>query len=353
MTHTTAMIKKILTATLCLLAVVLVGCEHKDLCYHHPHQVKLRVVFDWVDAPDANPSGMTVYFYPQDVKEGESTEPYRFNFLGTEGGEIELPQGHYKAITYNNDSELINFYSTNQFETHYATTRRGSMFEPIYGNGSKASAPRAKGSEEEDITITPDMLWGCTATDIYVTTTGTSYICVPEKNKDDYISEPVFSKDQIITFYPHEMVCHYSYEIRNVTNMQYIQQMSASLSGMSPLVYFKDDELGLECVTHPLEAHKDEVNNSIVGSFLVFGHNEQNVAPHRMLLYVWLTNGQKVYFGSTNSKFDVTEQIHQAPDKRHVHLIIDGLDIPKPLGDEPGFDPSVDDWQDEDHDIEI
>lgn len=350
------MIRKLITVAACILsavpALLLTGCEHKDLCYHHPHQVRLRVVFDWMDAPDAAPDGMTIYFYPTDVVEGQSADPYRFDFVGREGGEIELPQGHYRAITYNNDTELLNFYAIPSFEDHYATTRRGSLFEPIYGSGSKASGPRAKGSEDEAITITPDMLWGCTATDIYVSTTGVSYICVPEKDKDNYIHEPVVSKDQVITLYPHEMVCHYTYEIRNVKNMQYIQQMSASLSGMAPLVRFNGDELGRECVTHPVETFKSGADK-IVGSFLVFGHHPDNTAPHRMLLYVWLTNGEKIYFGSSSPRFDVTDQIHSAPDKRRVHIIIDGLDIPKPMGDGPGFDPSVDDWQDEDHDIEI
>lgn len=60
------MIRKLITAAACILsavpALLLTGCEHKDLCYHHPHQVRLRVVFDWMDAPDAAPDGMTIYF---------------------------------------------------------------------------------------------------------------------------------------------------------------------------------------------------------------------------------------------------------------------------------------------------
>ena len=33
-----------------LVAVVAIGfasCEHKDLCYHHPHTIKLKVQYDW------------------------------------------------------------------------------------------------------------------------------------------------------------------------------------------------------------------------------------------------------------------------------------------------------------------
>ena len=45
-----------------LLAMILFSCEHKELCFHHPHMVTLRVDFDWKNAPQADPEGMCVYF---------------------------------------------------------------------------------------------------------------------------------------------------------------------------------------------------------------------------------------------------------------------------------------------------
>ena len=41
-----------------LLAMILFSCEHKELCFHHPHVVTVRVDFDWKNAPQANPEGM-------------------------------------------------------------------------------------------------------------------------------------------------------------------------------------------------------------------------------------------------------------------------------------------------------
>ena len=37
--------------------------------------------------------------------------------------------------------------------------------------------------------------------------------------------------------------------------------------------------------------------------------------------------------------------VDNAPDQRHVHIIIDGLDLPEPIENGSGFDPSVDDWE--------
>ena len=87
-----------------LVAVVAIGfasCEHKDLCYHHPHTVKIIVNFDWAFAPDADPTGMCLYFYPQD-----GGKPRRFDLSKT-GGEISINVGKYNVIAYNNDTDSI------------------------------------------------------------------------------------------------------------------------------------------------------------------------------------------------------------------------------------------------------
>ena len=67
------------------LILLLAGCNHKEFCYKHPHSARVKVVFDWRDAPDANPDGMCVFFYPED-----GGEYRRYDFNNTTGGEIEL-----------------------------------------------------------------------------------------------------------------------------------------------------------------------------------------------------------------------------------------------------------------------
>ena len=60
--------RNILATIACMLGMVMftTSCEHKDLCYHHPHMAKIYVEFNWQNAPDANPLGMCVFFYPED-----------------------------------------------------------------------------------------------------------------------------------------------------------------------------------------------------------------------------------------------------------------------------------------------
>jgi len=327
-------------ATLCLIAlgVLLSSCEHKELCYQHPHAKTVRVVFDWREAPDASPQGMCVYFYPAEGGSGQ-----RVDFKGTSGGEVELRVGKYRVMCYNNDTEAVLFYDTGNFDTHGAYTREGNVLEPIYGNGANY-APRAEGTEDERVLISPDMMWGCTATEVEITDAGVSYVCVPKCERGVWDGSPTKSAEQVITLYPHELVCTYTYEVHNVKNLKHVVQMCGSLSGLAPSMLLADESLGTECVTVPFESVSDGVS-CVTGRFYTFGHHEENAAPHRMTFYVVMDDGKKYAYGvDAAERFNVTGQVHAAPDPKHVHIVIDGLDLPQPIENGSGFDVTMDDW---------
>lgn len=304
------------------LFVLLSGCNHKELGLEYVKTASLRIEYDWQDAPEATPAGMCAILYPTD----REAQHIRFDFRGMQGGEVELPVGTYRLITYNNDTEVVQFDNTHDFDSHRGYTREGHILEPIYGNGLPLP-PRAEGSEDERVVITPDELWGCTETEIVVTGEG----------------------HQVITLRPHDMLCHYSYEIRNVSNLKHVSQMSASLTGMAGGMDMATENLNREPVTLPFEAYPNG-GSTVVGEFLTFGHHEENTAPHKMSLYVVMDDGSK-YVYSADPRFDVTDQVHSAPDRRRVHLIIDGLSLPQPIENGSGFAPEVDDWGEVKEDI--
>ncbi len=302
---------------LLILTSGLSSCVHKDLCFHHPHETKIRVVFDWRDAPEADPAGMCIWFYPV-----EGGSPVRMNFKGRDGGEVTLTAGEYRILSYNNDTEAVLFANTDNMDKHSVFTREGDVLEPAYGNGYHSSkVPKPLDAADERVVITPDMLWGCTAADISVT-----------------------DSDQMITLYPHELLCSYTYEVRNVKHLKHLTRICGSLSGMSGLMTLADEQLGKECVTLPFSGNSDGVSK-ITGQFYTFGHHEENTKAHRMVFYVWMDDGKKYVYGSeAEEKFNVTDQIHGAQDKRRVHIVIDGLDLPKPIENGEGYSPSVDAW---------
>ena len=273
------------------------SCVHKELCLVHPHLATLRVEFDWKDAPEADPAGMCVYFYPLEGGRGQ-----RFDFKGTKGGEVRLRVGKYRVLCYNNDTEIVEFYNTDDFGSHGVYTREGSVLEPIYGNAA---------------TYAPD----------------------DGQQEDRYVEV----EDHVIWLYPHELVCTYTYEVRNVRNLKHLSQVCGSISSMSGTLEFSSEEIGKECVTLPFSGASDGVSK-ITGMFYTFGHHLDNPDPHRMAFYVVMDNGEKFCFKDGNY-LDVTSQVHEAPDFRHVHIIIDGLDLPEPMENGSGFDPSVDDWE--------
>lgn len=320
---------------------LLCSCEHKELCYQHPHVKTIRVAFDWQDAPDAHPKGMCVFFYPTNGEGGQ-----RFDFKGTTGGEVELRAGTYRVMCYNNDTEAVLFHDTDNFDAHGGYTREGNVLEPIYGNG----ANYAPSTGDERVVITPDRMWGCTAMDVEVTDAGISYVCVPMTEKDGWDGRPTVD-EQVITLYPHELTCTYTYEVRNVKNLKHASQLCATLSGMAPSMRFGDESLGTERVTLPFEAVSDGVS-TITGKFYTFGHHEANAQPHRMVFYIVMDDGKKYAYGTDGSEhFNVTGQVHTAPDPKHVHIIIDGLELPTPIESDNGFDVGVDDWEVVEEDI--
>lgn len=327
--------------------LALCSCEHKGLCYHHDHMVTLKLVFDWKDAPEASPRGMCVFFYPLD----EGLQTRRFDFEGAEGGEISIKAGRYEVLCYNNDTEEVLFRNMHDFRLHEAYGREADLFEPV-GALAPSRLPRAPEAEDEGIAACPDMMWGCTATDVTVEPQGVSYFCVPEGDKDPWLGENMHTyTENTITLYPHDLTCLYSYEIRNVKNLEYVQTASASLSGMSPSIFLSSEALHRQRATLPVEAKLNRDEHTITGMFLTFGHHEENPEAHRMMLYVWATDGNRYAFGSTGTHMDVTDQVHSAPNRRRVHLIIDGLEMPSPISGEEGFNPSADEWSEVETDI--
>ena len=326
-------------------AFAVAGCEHKDLCYLHPHKAEVHVVFDWAYAPEAEEQqeveGMCLWFYPVDGEGKQAGEPLRYDLAGMKGGRIDLPVGRYNVLYYNNDYETVQFRNVEAFWQQECYTRESHPLEPIYGNTANY-APRAKESEGETVVSTPEMMWGDNAMHLEVTQSGLGYWFV----RDGETEPTTITSDEMrFTLMPHEQVCSYSYEIRNVENLGHVSQMCATLSGMAGSVFCAAEALTEENVTLPFGARADGAS-TIRGEFGTFGHHGDNDERHKLLLYVWMSDGSKWYY-----TFDVTEQVDNAPDRRHVHIVIDGLELPQPIGNGSGFHPEVDDWETVEEDI--
>lgn len=297
-----------------MLLSLLTACEHKDLCYDHSHTTQLEVVFDWTEAPDADPATMSLYLYPED-----GSEPMRYEFTDRTGGTITVPIGVYDALCVNSDKETHRIQNKERMETFQVTTGDSRTLRGALSTRSE-TAPLARGAEEERSVLEPEALWSDHA------------------ERLDIHPETGIQK---IVLTPKSRVSYCSVEVRNVENLRHVSAISASLTGMAGGWLAGVDELTEEKVTIPFEVHANEDKTTLRGDLNFFGHCPKVDGTHKLMIYAQMSDGQTYYYEK-----DVTDQLHDpAQDPTHIVIVIDKLPLPKPITGGGGLQPTVKDWQ--------
>lgn len=311
-----------------MVAMALGACkaELRELCYDHSHISDLHVGFDWQEAPEMHPKGMTVLFY--DASQSFQ-EPERYDFAGTEGGNARLVKGDYRAVAYNYDTETILYrngesYATLEAYTRYSSVEEGTQLAP-FTRGQ--SMPRATGTENEPVILEPDELCGAISDEFALSL---------DKTTEVVIKPEVRTKEVVIT-------------ITNVPNLEYTNQFGGALSGLAPSVCMATGRLGEGCVTESFACNAVDAT-TLQMKFRIFGHCpefEEGVQnTHLLTIYAILADGSKWYYTT-----DVTTQMHDeqagpSPEgDDEIDVDIDGLPIPKPIVNGGGFQPTIDGWQ--------
>lgn len=320
---------KYMALPLAALFVIAEGCTHKDLNDSTPTTIaeQVQVVFDWSKSPDSHPSTMKLYLY----SEGRDMMDYWFDDYT--GGTFRSYAGDFTSICHSNDDPyghfLRNQHSHNDFEIY--TDNSGVLI----GQGiSTRGIPRAEGTEEQPLRVTPSRIFGTYDRDIKLKASGLV---------------------QTITLFPEELVCHYSVEFVDVENLKSadlrIDGTISSLAGS----YFPGRLMpSSEAVSHPFTLTAGDELTSLRSEFLTFGTPDGPDLPHKICVYIALRNRTGNYY-----TFDVTDQINQAPDPRNVKIVIRGLKLPE-LPDEPdpppaegGMSVEVDTWEAFHFDIKV
>ena len=307
--------------TVCIVGTT--SCEPTDLCYDHTHTDIVNVVFDWRNAPDAAPRSMSCYLFP-----ANGGKMLRYDFTDRRGGTIRVPAGRYEALCLNSDTENIDYRNTETKNGFEVTTRTTALLSGLAALGVRSSgAPRAGGTENERVALPPDMLWSDHAESIELERT---------------------SAPQTVTLYPKVSVCRYTVEIRNAENLEYVSGISGSLSSLAGGLLAGKTETTEERVTIPFDAAFSVERHVVTGQLLTFGHCPSGLNRHQLTVYAVLADQNRRYY-----TYDVTDQIHSAPNQRDVHIVLDGLPLPKPIVNGGGFQPTVDEWQEITTDIEM
>ena len=252
-----------------MLLPLFTACEHKDLCYDHPHSASVEVVFDWTEAPDAHPATMSLYLYPED-----GSEPMRYEFTKREGGTIVVPEGMYDALCVNSDKETHRIVDKERMETFQVTTGNTRSLRGTLATRSE-TAPKARGAEEERSVMEPEALWSDHAERLDISPAGGV-------------------RRIVLTPKPRVKTC--SVEVRNVENLRHVTALSASLTGMAGGWLVGIDELTDEKVTIPFEVRANEDKTQLSGNLTFFGHCPKEAGVHKLMIYALMSDGSTYYF---------------------------------------------------------
>jgi len=294
------------TSTLIALLVVTAACEHKPLCWHHPHTGMLKVDFAWWDAPEGEDlvKSMALYVYPKD-----GSERKRIDFVGTSGGIIELMSGDYDFLCLNSDTETLLYEGTDSHKTFNVYTREA---HPLSGMEVRAgdfdlsesyeNIKRAEGTEDERVSREAEDAYGHAVEDVYV-------------HGDPGVM-------QVVTLYPKNLTIHIHVVIEDVGCLETVQKISGTISGLAGKVAVADAKRIGEHNIVPFSLLQTD-DTTLEGHFIAFGHcTDDTRKDHKLAVYVVTEEDDHRFF-----EFDVSDQIEKAPNQRYIVVNVKGLDI--------------------------
>lgn len=299
--------KYLLTA---LFACLLCSCRHDELCFDHSHMVDLAVKFDWTEAPEAAPKTMVLQVYRSDGSYYTTIE-----FVSREGGSFRIEAGEYKFLFHNGTmSSLVE--RGDSYAEYELTTKSQSLLAPM-GRGESLNPPRPGGAEDEPVIDVLENVWGGSLENIEV------------------LREV---EGQSVTLKPVEATSEYTVEVREVKNLRDDVYVSAALTGMAQSWRISDNTLSDMTATIPFEmARKDET--TLQAHFVIFGDAPRHTGKHILSIYT----SEMDY-----AHFDITDQIHNAPDPKHLCVIVAGIELKEEGG---GMTPDISGWENIEIDI--
>ena len=306
-----------IAAAIAAVVLTLAACNHKELAMPSTETAQVSVRFDWSGAAEAKVAGMNLWLFPED-----GGKPLPYDFGNPQGGTLTGPWGRYRALYINNDTETILMKGTEKYPSFELYTRPSTLLEPLNMSG----APAGANPGNEPVALAPEAVWGGSRADIEFRPGTEAYTLV-------------------LPVYPR--VCTYSFEMSDVKNLKYASAVSAAFSGVAGSLFLAEDKPAAQRGMVPFSAVSDG-KAVITGRTFVFGASTGTDTSRALTLFFVLADGSKHYY-----RFDVSDQVNDAPDKRNVHVRLEGLELPKPIVNGGGFHPKVDEWETEHEELEM
>lgn len=331
-----------------VLFLVLTSCEHKDLCFHHPHDALVRVDVNWSRFQEEVPTGMSVMVYSEDSETGPRT------LLSNETSYVtaNLPAGRYKTLVYNQSPTefgSLSFFGLDRFHT--------ARVEGVKTT-SRWYYTRTEG---EVVIVAPEWIASDSETDVVVTeemVKGTDEMKI-NQSRSRYDRAYLISQLTPLNFI---VTLNVKVNIKGIYNFR---SARASIDGLGKGCYLATREALPTKATQLLESWKvtvdpvDPTRGYITSSITCFGlpAGHQGLAEeNNLILDILLVDNKTVL----NFPFQVGDAFIKGSDgdtEQRVTLSLNlEVDLDSPLPDvEPdggsgsGFDATVDDWGEEEN----
>ena len=328
---------------------ILTGCKRRELEYGSVNlnlrlKINLNVRVNGQIKEQPNPEMMRVMFFDPDTYD-LVTESY----LPPTGGRISLPPGKYKFIGYNFDTEATllrndrNYYSIEAYTNEVSSAMKSSILNAIrFGR----SATKTSDSDAWETALTKVQ--------------ESAIIYEPDHLFVSREDIEVFNiqEDQTIEANAETIIETWKISVR-IKNEQYMASARALLTGQiaSNFIGLPKEEGKTDTdvvLMFDMNADPDsEEKDKVVGQFNTFGKNP-NVESR-----LWLTIIIKTVGGETVEWHrDITDEffMDEAIEENTIN-IVEEIEIPQPENPSGsgggGFQPGVDDWDEENVPINI
>lgn len=312
------------------LSLLLGGCRQKELVYPASTMVKVSIAFEWDQAPEADPTGMSVVFYPTDA----DGSIWRFELPGKDGGVVSIPAGSYRMLAYNNDTRYIYYRDQESIDTFTAYTDAFTVHWPQALTGALPTLATTT------VYRSPEELYCGEIDDLTVELCKVTYL--PD-NSADGAGTTKECPYHLVRCHPGPRTCNYTTVFRNVVNAESFRRGYTVLSGLSPTELIATDILSAERGSYVAALSRQ--NLQLSGSARAFGANTDAGARQYLYLLAIMNDG------SVEPRcYDVTEQVANSDDPRNVIITIDGLEFPLVEGGDSssgstGFEVDINDWE--------
>ena len=325
------------------------GCERRELEYGNANvnlrlKINLNVKVNGKIENLPEPEMMRVMFFNPDTYE-LITESY----LPAGGGRISLPPGHYKFIGYNFDTEAVllrndrNYYTIEAYTNEVSSALKESMLAAIrYGKSA------TKGTDDESA-------WNLALTKVQEQ----GIIYEPDHlfvSHQDIVVRNT-SEEQVIEAAAETIIETWKISVR-IKNEQYMASARALLSGQIASNFIglpKEEGKTNTDVTLMFDMQAgsdDDSNDVVVGKFNTFGKNPSVQSRLWLTILIKTVGGETIeWHGDITDKFFMDDAV-----ENQTIYIEDEIDIPQPEnpgGGGGGFQPGVDDWEEENIPINI